>query len=134
MLFRSVRFLAELDAHLAGLDDFDELVAGIISHALVQMRDDSQLQFAMSAQPADVARGLSVDVMPKIIHLASAALGPRLVPFVGPGRSAELAEWISRVVVSYFLAPSALADLTDPDQALAFVRRFVTPAFPLPVH
>ena len=29
---------------------------------------------------------------------------------------------------------TALADLTDPDQALAFVRRFVTPAFPLPVH
>lgn len=128
------RFLHELDAHLAAAEDLDTLVAGLISHALLQMNSDTQLQLALASQPGDVARGLSVSTMPNIVRLASAALGPRLRPFVGEERSAELAEVISRVVVSYFLAPSTLVDLTDPAQALVFARRYVTPAFSVPTH
>ncbi len=60
-------------------------------------------------------------------------LGPLVAPFIGAERSAELAEWLTRMVLSYFLAPSSRADLGDPDSALRFVRQFVVPAFP-PEH
>jgi hypothetical protein len=44
-------------------------------------------------------------------------------------RSAELAELLSRLVVTYFLVPSRFVDLGDPESASSFVRSFVLPAF-----
>jgi len=131
---RIQRFLEELDVHVAGAEDLDTLVAAVVSHAIVQLRADTQLQQMMASAPGAVASGLGIDSMPRIIRLATAVLGPRLSRFIDEARSAELAEWVSRVVVSYYLAPSSLVDLGDPKAALAFVRRFVTPAFTVPTH
>ena len=130
---RDIReFLCELDAHLAGASSFEELVVGIVSHATRQLRADVHLQLMLASEPGEVARELGVDSMPNIICLATTMIGPRLAPYVDSAGSVELAEWLSRVVVSYFLAPSALLDLADPAQAARFVRRFVLPAFPPP--
>ncbi len=132
---REIRsFLAQLDVRLADTESLDELVGGIIVHALGQLRSDSQLQLMMASEPGEVARTLGVESMPNIVRLATTVLGPRLTRFLAPTAAAELAEWVSRVVVSYFLAPSTLVDLTDPKQAVAFARRFVLPAFHVTVH
>lgn len=132
---REIRsFLAQLDVRLADTESLDELVGGIIVHALGQLRSDSQLQLMMASEPGEVARTLGVESMPNIVRLATTVLGPRLTRFLAPNAAAELAEWVSRVVVSYFLAPSTLVDLTDPKQAVAFARRFVLPAFHVTVH
>lgn len=128
------RFLSELDLHLADAEDLDTLVAAVISHAIGQLRGDTQLHLMMASSPGEVARSLGVESMPRIIELTTAVLGPRLLRFIDGDRAAELAEWVSRVVVSYFLAPSNLVDLGDPVAALAFARRFVTPAFSVPTH
>lgn len=138
VLFEAMReqgissFLAELDAQLADAEDLDHLVAAVISHAIVQLRADTQLQLLMASQPGEVARSLGVESMPRIIRLTTAFLGPRFLRFLDAERAGELAEWVSRVVVSYFLAPSTRLDLADPACALGFVRRFVTPAFVFP--
>ena len=132
---REIRsFLAQLDVRLADTETLEELVGGIIVHALGQLRSDTQLQLMMASEPGEVARTLGVESMPNIVRLATAVLGPRLTRFLAPKAAAELAEWVSRVVVSYFLAPSTLVDLTDPKQAVAFARRFVLPAFHVTVH
>ena len=132
---REIRsFLAQLDVRLADTETLEELVGGIIVHALGQLRSDSQLQLMMASEPGEVARTLGVESMPNIVRLATTVLGPRLTRFLAPKAAAELAEWVSRVVVSYFLAPSTLVDLTDPAQATAFARRFVLPAFHVTVH
>ena len=70
--------------------------------------------------------------MPRIINTAASLFGPRLVRFIGHHHVHEMAEWLSRVVVSYFLAPSSHVDLGDPAAARVFVRRFVLPAFGTP--
>lgn len=132
---REIRsFLAQLDVRLADTETLEELVGGIIVHALGQLRSDTQLQLMMASEPGEVARTLGVESMPNIVRLATTVLGPRLTRFLAPKAAAELAEWVSRVVVSYFLAPSTLVDLTDPKQAVAFARRFVLPAFHVTVH
>ena len=51
-------------------------------------------------------------------------------PYIGREASARLAEWLARVVISYFLAPSRFVDLSDDASAIDFVRTFVLPAFP----
>ena len=86
----------------------------------------------MASEPGEVALTLGVESLPNIVLLATTVLGPRLTRFLAPTAAAELAEWVSRVVVSYFLAPSPLVDLSDPVQAAAFTRRFVLPAFLVP--
>jgi len=127
---REIRtFLIELDAHLAGAATLDELVVRIVTHAMVQLRDDVHLQLMMASEPGEVAKNLGVDDMPRIIDLAAAMIGPRLSQYLDPAASAELAEVLSRLVVSYFLAPSKRVDLGDPAQAAPFVRRFILPAF-----
>lgn len=139
VLFESMReqnirnFLAELDAHLADADSLEGLLVGIVSHATQQLRGDSHLQLMLASEPGEVARALSVESMPKIVSTATLVLGPRVASFLDEDAAAELAEWVSRLVVSYFLAPSPTTDLADPAQATAFVRRFVLPAFSVPI-
>ena len=48
---------------------------------------------------------------------------PWFAPYIGEAGAAELAEWLSRVVISYFLAPSAYHDLADEASAADFVHR-----------
>lgn len=129
---REVRdFLAELDAQLAGATCLEDLVVRIVSHATVQLRNDVHLQLMLASEPGEVAKNLGVDNMPVVIDLATAMIGPRLTEYLAPDAAGELAEVLSRLVVSYFLAPSTRVDLADPAQAAAFTRRFVLPAFPL---
>jgi hypothetical protein len=132
---REIRsFLAELDVRVADAETLEELVVGVIVHALGQLRSDTHLRLMMASAPGEVALTLGVESMPNIVRLATTVLGPRLTRFLAPAAAAELAEWVSRVVVSFFLAPSALVDLTDPGHATAFVRRFVLPAFLVTAH
>ena len=126
------RFLDELDAHLADADTLEDLVIGIVSHATLQLRNDAHLQFMLASEPGAVARDLGVESLPRIVSTATLVFGPRFAPFLSDDGAADLAEWVSRLVVSYFLAPSPSTDLADPDQAAAFVRRFVLPAFAIP--
>lgn len=124
-------FLVELDARVADADSLETFVVAVLVHATRQLRGDFHLQLMLASEPGEVALELGVESMPNIIRLAAAWIGPRLAPFLDARLVVELAEWVSRVVVSYFLAPSALVDLTDEAQATAFVRRFVIPAFSL---
>jgi hypothetical protein len=94
------------------------------------MRHDEHLQLMLASRPGDVLANLTIDGLPVIIEGATAVLGPLVAPFIGAERSAELAEWLTRMVLSYFFAPSSRVDLGDPDSALRFVRQFVVPAFP----
>ncbi len=127
------RFLDELDAHLAAVDTLEELIVGIVTHATQQLRGDVHLQLMLASEPGEVARSLGVESMPKIVSAATTVLGPRFAPFLADDAAAELAEWVSRLVVSYFLAPSPSTDLGDVEQATVFVRRFVLPGFSVPI-
>jgi AcrR family transcriptional regulator len=128
---RDIRdFLVELDARLADVTSYEALVVGIVSHATRQLREDAHLQLMLASSPGEVARELGVDGMPNIVRLAAALIGPRVEPYIGTDNAVELSEWLARIVLSYFLAPSELVDLADPVQTTAFVRRFVLPAFP----
>ncbi|HYA69592.1 MAG TPA: hypothetical protein VED63_12750, partial [Acidimicrobiales bacterium] len=52
-------------------------------------------------------------------------------PFLGrwldPAESRRVAEWATRIVISYLACPADGVDMADPDQVRALVRRFVLP-------
>jgi len=123
-------FFAELDEHIAKVDSFESLLVCIVVEATRQLRSDEHLQTMLASQPGDVAADLTVDGLPVIVENATALLAPRVARWIGEARAAELAEFLSRFVVSYFLAPSVCVDLGDPASADDFIRRYVVPAFP----
>jgi hypothetical protein len=56
-------------------------------------------------------------------------LTPFFAPYIGREQSARLAEWLARVVLSYFLAPSRYVDLADEAVGHRVRASFVLPAF-----
>jgi AcrR family transcriptional regulator len=125
-------FFEMLSAHLAGAATFEELVVRAVVEASRALRGDEHLQVMLASAPGETASGLTVEGLPRIFRIAAEFLTPWFSPYIGPDRSARLSEWLSRVVVSYFLVPSEHVDLADPASATEFIRLFVLPAFSPP--
>jgi AcrR family transcriptional regulator len=122
-------FFDELDAHVAQADSFEDLVARLVVEATRQLRGDEHLQLMLASEPGSVAASLSFEGLPVIFQTATAHLSPRVASWIGEDRAAELAELLSRLVVTYFLVPSRFVDLGDEASASRFIRSFVLPAF-----
>jgi AcrR family transcriptional regulator len=135
VLFEALRaretrtFFDDLDAHVAAADDLEELIVSILVEATAGLRADEHLQVMLASQPGEVLHHMNVEDLPSIIDVATAFLTPRVAPFIGVDQSAELAEWLTRVVLSFFFSPSHRYDLADPSAARVFTRRYVLPAF-----
>jgi AcrR family transcriptional regulator len=121
-------FLRRLTACLDGADSLEELLVRGLVEATGLLRSDEHLQLMLLSEPGAVAQELTVEGLPRILAVTSAFLAPLLGPFVGE-RSDELAEWLTRTVISFFLVPSVHTDLGDRRSAERFVRQFLLPAF-----
>ncbi len=124
-------FFASLTERLAGADGFEDLVVRGLVEASIALHDDVHLQVALASEPGQVVAELTIDGLPRIIDVAIELLSPWFDPYIGPQASARLSEWLSRVVIFYFLVPSQHVDLTDVASATEFTRLFILPAFPL---
>ena len=128
---RSTReFFSELDAHLAEATSYEDLLVRGLVAATRALRDDEHLQLMLASAPGEVMTELTVAGLPRIFDAATLFLTPRFAPHIGTEASDRLAEWLARVVISYFLSPSRHVDLGDPESARPFVDQFVLPAFP----
>jgi AcrR family transcriptional regulator len=121
-------FLRLLTSKLEGAATLEEILVRGLVEATVALRSDEHLQLVLLSEPGALAQQLTVEGLPQIVALTGTFLAPWLGPFVGD-RSDELAEWLTRCVISYFLVPSPHVDLGDRPSAEHFVRRFVLPAF-----
>ena len=94
------------------------------------LRADEHIKLMLASEPGEVATDLTIAGLPRIFRSATLFFTPVFAPYIGREPSARLAEWLARVVISYFLAPSRFVDLSDEAAATDFVRTFVLPAFP----
>ena len=85
------------------------------------LQADEHLKLMLASEPGEVASDLTVDGLPRIFRAATLFFTPVFAPHIGREASARLAEWLARVVISYFLAPSRFVDLSDDASAAAFV-------------
>jgi AcrR family transcriptional regulator len=122
-------FFVELEEQIRGATTFEEVVVRGIVAGTRALQADEGLKLMLASEPGEVAANLTIEGLPRIFRVATAYLTPWFAPFIGKEQSARLAEWLSRVVISYFLAPSRFVDLADPESATAFVHDFVLPAF-----
>lgn len=135
VLFEALRrretneFFELLMTSLHQTDSLEDLVVATVVLATRALRADEHLRLMLASEPGEVVADLTVAGLPRIVAVASTYLVPAFRPYLDDHDAAELAEWLSRLVISYFLASSSFVDLGDEDSARRFVRRFVLPAF-----
>ena len=122
-------FLHDLDVQLNAADNLEDLVVAILFEAHRALNADEQLQVMLASRPGDVLTSMAFGDLPRIFEAATAMLTPRVAPMIGESRAGELAEWLSRIVISCFLVPSKHVNFTDLDDTRTFARAHVLPAF-----
>jgi len=135
VLFEALRvreledFFARLTGHVAGAADLEDLLVRTVVAATRELRDDKHLALMLASEPGETLSQLTVDGLPRIMRVATVFLAPLVDPHLPRRESARLVELLSRLVISYFLAPSVHVDLGEPQSARLFIRTFILPAF-----
>jgi AcrR family transcriptional regulator len=122
-------FFTRLSAHLDGASDFEDLLVRCLVHATHELRSDQHLSLMLAAEPGETLGQLTVDGVPRIIRVATVFLAPLVDGYLSRRDGARLVELLSRLVISYFLAPSDHVDLGEPDSARTFIQTYILPAF-----
>lgn len=122
-------FLVGLRDHVADATTLEELLVRTVVHATRELRADEHFAVMLASEPGEIAADLTVEGLPRIIRIASLFLCPLVEEYLPRPGAARLVELLSRLVISYFLAPSELVDLGDDDSARRFLRTYILPAF-----
>jgi AcrR family transcriptional regulator len=135
VLFEALRlreleeFFVRLTVKVDGAVDLDDLLVRTVVAATHELRDDQHLALMLASAPGETLGQLTVDGLPRIMRVATVFLVPLVDPFLPRRESARLVELLSRLVISYFLAPSDHVDLGDAASAHRFISTFILPAF-----
>ena len=135
VLFEALRlreleeFFVRLTAKVEGAVDLDDLLVRTVVAATHELRDDQHLALMLASAPGETLGQLTVEGLPRIMRVATVFLLPLVDPFLPRKESARLVELLSRLVISYFLAPSDHVDLGDAESAHRFISTFILPAF-----
>ena len=114
-------FFDVLRAEVAGADTLDELLVRTVVTATRELRADHHLAVMLAAEPGEALTQLTTAGVPRIIHYATTFLVPFAEPYLSREQSTAVVDVLSRLTISYFLAPSDLVDLGDPDSARHFL-------------
>ncbi len=122
------RFFAALDSRLwaAGTLE-DALVAGIVE-AATRIAGHRALRTVVSFEPQEILPLLAFGRMDQVLAACTAFATPHLARFLDETTAARVAEWATRVVISYSSWPAVDVDLTDEASTRRLVRQLFLPA------
>ena len=129
VLFEAMRvreleeFFADLESQIGGLDSLEDVVVRSVVTATRRLRGDEHLALMLAAEPGTVLNQLTSGGVPRIVRMAVTFLVPFVEPYVGRQGAERLIDVLSRLTISYVLAPSDAVDLSDEKSA----RRFLCP-------
>jgi AcrR family transcriptional regulator len=124
------RFLGGLAAALSAADDLEQLLVNGISYGSRHLREHAALQFVLAYEPEIVLPRIAFERLDVVFDAVGAAAAPFLAPHVGAEHAGRVAEWVTRIVISYTLTPSDQFDLADDEAVRRLVRGFVLPGLP----
>jgi AcrR family transcriptional regulator len=135
VLFEALRvqeledFFNRLLSAIDGARSLDDVLVGAVASATVELRHDDHLAIMLATAPGETLGQLAVTGLPRIIRVATVFLTPLVEPYLSRESAGEIVELLVRLVISAFLAPSERVDFGQVDQARAFLRTFVLPAY-----
>ena len=128
------RFFGELADRIDGVGPLEELLVVGMTYAATVLAEHGALQYLLAHEPELVLPRLSFHQLDEVLLMVSGVVGPYLAPHVGADEAPRAAEWLTRVVLSYALCPSATVDLRDPESTRRLVRTYLIPGLTRTVH
>ena len=131
VLFEALRvreleeFFDCLKSAIGAVDSLEEVLVRAVVTATRHMRDDEHLALMLAAEPGTVLNQLTSEGVPRIVRMATAFLVPLVEPYVGHHDAKAIIDVLSRLTISYFLAPSDFVDLGDEESARHFLSPFI---------
>lgn len=119
VLFEAMRvrelevFFEKLRTEAEGAVDLGDLLARCIVVASRELADDHHLATLLAAERGEVLGQLTVDGVPRVVMMATQVITPLAEKYVSHVAATQIVEVLSRLVISYFLAPSTQVDFTD---------------------
>lgn len=121
------RLFSALGVKLGEAVDLEEaLVAGIVE-ASTRLRGHRALAYLVEHEPEMVLGHLAFDESDRLLETASRFAAPFLARWMSPVEAGRVAEWATRIVLTYAVSPSEAIDLTDQAAAARLVETFVLP-------
>jgi hypothetical protein len=102
------------------------LVAGM-SEAGRRILDHPALQYVLTHEPEAIAPRLAFAQMDLVLRTASAFATPWLARHLPEEQAARVAEWVTRLMLSYASCPADGVDIGDEASVRNLVRMFVLP-------
>ena len=124
------RFGAALAERLASAEDLEDLLVTGVTFASARLAGHQALQYLLVHEPDQVLPHISFGRFDRVLGAAAALVAPHLTRFVGDEVALRTGEWLTRLVLSYALAPSPAYDLAERADAARFVRSYVLPGLP----
>jgi AcrR family transcriptional regulator len=115
------QFFADLRAAVKGAETLEALLVNTVVTATRELRADHHLAVMLAAEPGEALSQLTTAGVPRIIQYATTFLVPFADPYLTREQSVALVDVLGRLTISYFLAPSDLVDLGDPESARQFL-------------
>lgn len=121
------RLFSALGVRLGEARDLAEaLVAGIVE-ASTRIRGHAALGYLVEHEPETVLGHLAFDEADRLMATATRFTAPFLARWMSPIEAGRVAEWATRIVLSYAISPSDVTDLTDAVKTAHLVDTFVMP-------
>ncbi len=121
------RLFSALGVRLGEAGDLTEALVGGIVEASARIRGHRALAYLVEHEPEMVLGHLAFEESDRLLATASGFAAPFLSRWMSPGEAVRVAEWATRIVLSYAIAPSPSMDLTHPAAVARLVERFVLP-------
>jgi AcrR family transcriptional regulator len=133
VLFEALRvreledFFAVLRADVEGAESAEEVLVRTVVAATRELRADDHLALRLASEPGQVLGELTVEGLPRIIRFATAFVAPLAEPYLDPTAARAVVDVLTRLTISYFLAPSDTVDLADEASARVLVQLLLLP-------
>lgn len=122
------QFFAGIGHRLATATSLEGLLVAGITEASRRLVEHPALRFLVEHEPEVVLPRLAFHQMDAVLAAAGDFATPHLRRFIADDEHARrVAEWVSRIVISYTLTPSPHVDLTDDASARRLVQDFILP-------
>jgi AcrR family transcriptional regulator len=120
---RELSFFHGLLGPLSAGTDLETVLTETIVAAAIALRDDEHFQHQLANDPGPLLQQLTFAGLGRILGASRVFVAPHFCRFVSRRDANRLAEWATRIVLSYVVLPADHLDLTDPVSVRTFLRR-----------
>jgi AcrR family transcriptional regulator len=121
------RLFSALGVRMGNAGDLTTALVGGIVEASSRLGDHAALRFLVEHEPGMILGHLAFDESDRLLVTASRFTAPFLARWMSTDEAERVAEWATRIVLSYAIAPSEHLDLCDEHDATRLVTTFMLP-------